>query len=277
MRSLSSEIIISPTKRNRLNLRELWLYRELFYFFAWRDIKVRYKQTALGVGWAILQPLLAAAIFTLFFNKVAGIGTGGANVPYAVFAYLGLMYWNTFSNGLNNISNSLVTNQGIMTKIYFPRLIPPFSAMALSIVDFFFAGIVFFMILLVFGVTPSLLGVLLMLPGLLLVVITTLGVGTFFAALNVKYRDVRSALPFLIQILFFMTPVIYPVSLIPERFRDLIYLNPMSGALNTVKSGLFHQPVDWQGFWISCVSALALLIIGLWYFKRTEKGFADII
>jgi lipopolysaccharide transport system permease protein len=255
----------------------LWLFRELFYFFAWRDIKVRYKQTALGAGWAILQPLLAAGIFTLFFNRVAKIGTGAAHIPYPVFAYLGLTYWNAFSGALNTVSNSLVGNQGVITKIYFPRLLPPIAATALSIVDFFFAAIVFFILLAAYRIVPGAEGLALMLPALLLAEISALGIGIFFAALNVKYRDVRSALPFLIQIMFFVTPVIYPISLIPHRFQIFAYLNPATGAVSAVKAGVFHQPVNWAGFLISWISAFVFLAIGLWYFKRTEKNFADII
>ncbi|MEX2006647.1 MAG: ABC transporter permease [Candidatus Saccharimonadales bacterium] len=277
MRSLTNETVISPGKQSSVSLRELWLYRELFYFFAWRDIKVRYKQSVLGIGWAILQPLLLAIIFTLFFHRIAGISSGDQDIPYPVFAYLGLMFWNAFSGALNSISNSLVGNAGVITKIYFPRLIPPLAASALSIVDFFFATIIFVIILLVFTVTPGLLGILLIIPSLLLITVAALGAGLFFAALNVKYRDVRAALPYLVQALFFMTPVIYPITLIPERFRDIAYLNPAAGAISTVKAGIFGQPVEWGSLALSWISAIVLLIIGIWYFKRTEKDFVDVI
>jgi lipopolysaccharide transport system permease protein len=277
MRSLTNDITITSDEYKRVNLRELWLYKELFYFFAWRDIKVRYKQSALGVGWAILQPLLAAAIFTLFFNHVAKISSGAANIPYPVFAYLGLLYWNSFSSALNTVSNSLISNQGVLTKIYFPRLIPPLAATALSIVDFLFAGIVFFVLLIIFTVLPGSAGLLLMIPCLILIMIAALGVGLFFAALNVKYRDVRSALPYLTQIWFFVTPVIYPITLIPQRYQIFAYLNPPAGAISTVKAGIFHQQINWTGFLISWVTAIIFLIIGIWYFKRTEKNFVDIL
>lgn len=277
MRSLSDVIVIDPKVHSKISLKELWLYRELLYFFAWRDIKVRYKQTALGAGWAVLQPLLAASIFTLFFNRVAGIGTGAATIPYPVFAYLGLLYWNTFSSALNTVSNSLVSSSGVITKVYFPRLIPPLAATALSVVDFFFAGLVFLFILFFYKVSPGLLGVYLVIPSLLLIIVAALGVGIFFAALNVKYRDVRSALPFIVQIGFFVTPVIYPVTMIPERYQIYTYLNPAAGAINTIKAGLFNQPVNWAGLAISWATAIVLLIVGIWYFKRTERKFADII
>jgi lipopolysaccharide transport system permease protein len=277
MRSLDNELVITANSQSKMSIRELWLYRELFYFFAWRDIKVRYKQTVLGVGWAILQPLLAALIFTVFFNRVAKIGSGSPNIPYPVFAYLGLMYWNGFSGALNTVSNSIVGSSGVINKIYFPRIIPPLAATALAVVDFFFAALVFFLLLAGFRILPGLEGLLLMIPSLLLAMFSALGIGIFFAALNVKYRDVRSALPYLIQIAFFVTPVIYPISLIPQRFQIYAYLNPATGAISSVKSGLFHQPVNWAGLLVSWVSAVVFFAIGIWYFKRTEKNFVDVI
>lgn len=277
MRSLSDELVIQPKLKRGTGLKELWLYRELFLFFAWRDIKVRYKQTAIGAGWAILQPILATAIFTIFFNRVAGISTGSANIPYPVFAFLGLLYWNTFAAALNTMSISLVSNQGVLSKVYFPRLIPPLAAVAISIVDFFFAAIVFAILLLIFGIVPSLLAVALFIPSLLLIVLGALGPGIFFAALNVKYRDVKSALPFIIQILFFITPIIYPVTLIPENLRIYTYLNPAAGAITTIRAGLFGTDISVLGVFISVLSATIMLILGVWYFKRTERNFADII
>lgn len=276
MRSVTNSIHISADSgKGRTGLRELWLYRELFLFFSWRDIKVRYKQTVLGAGWAILQPFLATAVFTLFFNKVAGIQSDA--VPYAVFAYLGLTYWNCFSSGLGTVGNSLVSNTGVLTKIYFPRLIPPLSAVALSVVDFFFAFIIFVPILIYFKVTPQLLGIVMIIPCLLLIVLASLGMGIFFAALNVKYRDVRSALPFITQLMLFATPVIYPVSRIPERLQIFTYINPAAGAVSTIRATMFGQSVPWLGFLISIISGLIILTLSFIYFKHSEKGFVDII
>lgn len=275
MRSLDDTLVIQAGKTDKLNLKELWLYRELIYFFAWRDIKVRYKQTVLGAGWAVLQPLLAALIFTLFFNKVAKIGTGSANIPYPVFAYLGLMYWNGFSSALSTVSNSLIGNAGVINKIYFPRLIPPISAVALSIVDFVFATLVFFLLLAGYRILPGWEGLALMIPALILAMVAAFSIGLFFAALNIKYRDVRSALPYLIQIAFFVTPVIYPLSLIPRRFQIYAYLNPATGSISAVKAGIFHQSMNWTGISISCISTLVFLVVGLRYFKRTEKRLPD--
>lgn len=277
MRSLDNYLVIKAGNQSKFSFKEFWLYRELFYFFAWRDIKVRYKQTVIGAGWAILQPVLATAIFTIFFNRVAGIQTGGTDIPYPVFAYLGLMYWNMFSNGLNTISNSLLNNQGVLTKVYFPRLIAPFSAGIVSVIDFFFASIVFAILLVFYGILPSLLTIVIGLFALILMIGFAVGLGTFFAALNVKYRDVKTALPFLIQIMLFTTPIIYPVTLIPEQFRLWAYLNPATGAISSVRATLFETPVDWLGVLISTCTMIIILLFGIWYFKKTEKDFVDII
>jgi lipopolysaccharide transport system permease protein len=277
MRSVTPIIAIEAKKRQSISLRELWLYRELFFFFAWRDIKVRYKQTALGAGWAVLQPFLATGVFTLFFNRVAGISSGNKAIPYAVFAYLGLMYWNCFSSAVNTVANSIVASSGVITKIYFPRLIPCFAAAALSIVDLFFAGTVFILMLFIYGIVPGAEGIILIIPAAMLIITAALGMGIFFAAVNVKYRDVRTALPFITQIMLFVTPVIYPITLVPERFQIFLYLNPATGAISAIRAGFFNQTINWQGTFLSILSAVLMLIIGIWYFKRTEKNFADII
>jgi lipopolysaccharide transport system permease protein len=277
MRSLASEISIESGADSSLSLSELWLYRELFFFFAWRDIKVRYKQTALGVGWAVLQPFLATGVFTLFFNKVAGIGSGSSSIPYPVFAYLGLMFWNCFSGSVGMISNSLVSSQGLLTKIYFPRLIPPLAATALNVVDFFFAGFAFVIMLLSYRIMPGLAGIIMFIPCLVLVIYGALSMGIFFAALNVKYRDVRTAIPFILQIMMYVTPVIYPITLIPQRFRIYTYLNPAAGAISTVRAGFFHQPINFSGIGLSLLGATLMMTVSLWYFKKTEKSFVDVI
>jgi len=277
MRSVTQDIYIEAEKRQSLSIRELWLYRELFFFFAWRDIKVRYKQTALGAGWAILQPFLATGVFTLFFNKVAGIQSGNVAVPYAVFAYLGLMYWNCFNSSINTVANSLVASQGVITKIYFPRLIPCLAAAALSVVDFFFASTIFFVLMAVYRIPPHIEGLLYFIPALGLLVAAALGIGIFFAALNVKYRDVRSALPFITQLLLFITPVIYPITSIPEQYRIFAFLNPAAGAISGIRAAMFGDAINWNGVLLSCLSTIVALFIGLMYFKKTEKNFADII
>jgi lipopolysaccharide transport system permease protein len=277
MRTLDNTIVISSDKKSTSSFKEIWLYRELFYFFAWRDIKVRYKQTAIGAGWAILQPLLTTIIFSVIFNRVVGVSTG-SEVPYPVFAYVGLMYWNLFSSAINTISNSLVSNQGVITKIYFPRLIPPFSSALVSIVDFVFAGFVFLGLLAFFRVMPNIFpGILSGIVALLIITVFAVGFGTFLAAVNVKYRDVKSAVPFIVQILMYASPIIYPMSIIPEKYQLLAYLNPAAGAVSLVRGGLFGSPVNLLGVCLSILVAVSLLLFALWYFRRTEKGFADII
>lgn len=267
--------LIRPKDASKLRLGELWKARELFYFFAWRDIKVRYKQTFLGVGWAILQPAITAAIFTIFFNRIAKIDTGYINVPYVVFAYLGLTYWGAFSSATSNISNSIIGNSGVINKIYFPRLIPPFSAAALAIVDFAFAMIVFVVLIVLFGVSINIVGLLWIIPSVLALIFAALAMGLIFASLNVKYRDARSALPFIIQAMFFMTPVIYPISMIPQKYQILAYLNPATGPISSVKSAIFNQPIEWAGLSISLVCSLVLFTIGLIAFKKSERLFPD--
>jgi lipopolysaccharide transport system permease protein len=276
MRSINSTINIKPNISNKLSISELWLYRELFYFFAWRDIKVRYKQTAIGAGWAVLQPLIVTIIFTFIFNRIVGIKSGG--IPYPVFAYLGLMYWNMFSGALTNISNSLVNSQAVITKIYFPRLIPPLSSALVSIVDFVFAALVFLGLLVFFKVMPDLIfGPIACLAALILISAFAIGFGTFLASVNVKYRDVRTALPFLIQVMMYASPVIYPIEIIPEQYRTLAYLNPAAGAVSLARAGLFGTEMSWMGLSISILVTVFFIALGLWYFKRSEKDFADIV
>lgn len=271
------ETIIKPHARLGLNLKELIKYRELLFYFAWRDIKVRYKQSIIGIGWAVLQPFILMVVFTLFFSRVLGVQSGG-NVPYAVFAVLGLAFWNFFSTSFTRSSNSLVDNQGVITKIYFPRLIPPLSAGVVGIIDFIFAGLFVILVMLYFGITPSLEGLLWLPPMMIMTFITATGPGMFFAALNVKYRDIKQALPFMVQTLLFLTPVIYPVSYVPERYQWLLFLNPMSGIISLIRSKLLHLgELDWGLFAISVASALAMFMVGLYFFKAREREFADII
>lgn len=275
MRSLSDTIQIKAHQRSKINWREIWLYRELFYFFAWRDIKVRYKQTAIGVAWAVIQPVLATGVFIIVFNLIAGIKS--TNIPYPIFAYLGMLYWNLFNSSLNTVSNSFLNNQGVLSKIYFPRLIPPMSALVVGLVDFVVASGFFVIILFIYKLVPPLGFFLVAIPALLMVLLAAFGAGLFFASLNVKYRDVKAALPFLTQIVFFMTPVIYPISLIPERFQHLIYLNPIAGALTLVRGGLYKESINWGGLMVSGLVIMVFIAIGVWYFKRVEKKFVDII
>ena len=270
-------LVIKPRSRLSLNFGELWSYRELFFYFAWRDVKVRYKQTAIGAAWAIFQPFITMVVFTLFFNKVAGI-SAPESIPYSIFAYSGLLFWQYFSNALNRSSNSLVDNQSVITKVYFPRLIPPISATIVALIDFLCALLVYVGLLLYFQISPEPLGYLLFIPCVFVTFIAASGIGMFLAALNVKYRDVKQALPFFIQTGLFLTPVIYPVTLVPERFQWILYLNPMTGVINTFRyTTLGIGEIDWKLTMVSVLMAIFLFVFGLIYFKVKEKEFADII
>jgi lipopolysaccharide transport system permease protein len=257
-----------------LELAELWAYRELLYFLTWRDVKVRYKQTLLGAAWAIMQPFFTMIIFSLFFGKLAGIPSDG--IPYPLFAYAGLLPWTFFSNAVTNSGNSLVANSQIITKVFFPRILIPAAAVTAGLLDFGIAFLILALLMVYYGVAPA--GTILILPLLiLLTALLALGVGMFLSALNVKYRDIRFALPFLIQLWMFASPVIYPTSLVPGKWRWLLSLNPLTGIIEGYRAVLFNRQIDGVYLWISCVITLALLAGGAFFFRRMEKSFADII
>jgi lipopolysaccharide transport system permease protein len=271
------ELVIRPEGALRLDLRELWSYRELFYFFAWRDIKVRYKQTALGALWAMFAPFVTVVVFTVFFNRVAHIKSPNA-IPYAIFTYTGLLFWNFFAAALASTSNSMMANKSVVSKIYFPRLIAPFSATIVNMVDFGFAFVVYAALFLFYGVRPGLAGVALLLPMLALTFLAATGLGLFFGALNVRYRDVQFIVPFLISMLIFLTPVIYPITLVPARYQWVLYLNPMTGIIQTMRAGTLHQgTIPWSMDGISMASIVCALAFGLFYFLRQERSFADFL
>lgn len=271
-------VVIRPKKRLKIDWQELKDYRELFFYFAWRDVKVRYKQTAIGAAWAILQPFIQMVVFTLFFNKVAGIQAGTKEVPYALFSFLGLLFWNYFSQALQRSASSLVDNQAVVTKVYFPRIIPPISSTVVSLIDFGFATLVFAGLMIYFRFPPTSLGLLLVFPAIIITFLASSGFGLFLSALNVKYRDVKQVLPFLIQTGLFLTPVIYPVSSIPARFQWLLYLNPMTGVINAMRASFLGDSViNWSLTGLSVGVSLLLFAGGLYYFKGREKEFADII
>ncbi|MCK4664228.1 MAG: ABC transporter permease [Bacteroidales bacterium] len=273
---MNVEYIIKPQKGISLNLKEIWDYRELFYFFTWRDIKVKYKQTVLGFLWAILQPFLTMIIFTVFFGKLLGVPSDG--IPYPIFAYSGLIIWNVFSGGLANSGNSMVSNANIIKKIYFPRLIIPMSAILVAVFDFLMAFVVFIGLMIYYEIPFHFIELITFIPAsLILTIITVFGMGSFLAALNVKYRDFRYIIPFLIQSLMFLTPVIYPVSIIPYTWaKYVIAVNPMSGAVNLIRGAIINKPIEINMLIISCISAVILFFIGLLYFRKTERYFADI-
>ncbi|MBI3601118.1 MAG: ABC transporter permease [Nitrospinae bacterium] len=258
-----------------LKLSELWEYRELLYFLTWRDIKVRYKQTAIGAAWAIIQPLFTMVVFSIFFGQLAKIPSDG--IPYPIFAYCALLPWQLFVYALNESSNSLVANQGLITKVYFPRLIIPVAPVLAGLVDFCIAFLVLVGMMLFYGIVPTF--AILTLPlFLILSVATALSVGLWLSALNVQYRDVRYTIPFLSQFWLFATPVAYPSSLVPEQWRALYGLNPMAGVVEGFRWALLGK-TDGPGALVvvSVLVVIVLFVGGMYYFRRMEKGFADVV
>jgi len=268
-------VVIEPGRKWKfLGLKDIWAYRELLFFLTWRDVKVRYKQTALGAAWAILQPLFMMLIFTIFFGRLAGVESSG--VPYPLFALGGLVPWTFFSNSVTSSSNSLVGSANLITKVYFPRLIVPAAALMAGLVDFAlsFMLLVALMIWYRVGLTVQIL----FLPFVtLLMVLFSLGVGTWMSALNVKYRDVRFALPFLIQLWLFVSSVILPSSSVGPRARWLLRFNPMSGIIEGYKAALFGVPFDWTALGIATLITIVVLLYSAYFFGRIERSFADII
>ena len=270
------EIRIKPIKGwTKIDLKEIWKFRELFYFLAWRDIKVRYKQTTIGILWAILQPFLTMVIFSIFFGRVAGISSG--DIPYPIFAYTGLLFWQYFSSSLSAASNSLVSSRSIIQKVYFPKIIVPLASTIGHFVDFLFAGAVFIILMIYFRFSPTPVGVLLFLPSLVITFLSFSGLGLFFASVNVKYRDIRYVLPFFLQLLIFLTPVIYPTAIL-GRYQWLWYLNPMSGVIEAMRAGLLGVgTINWTLFASSALLSILFFFFGVLYFKKSEKYFTDII
>lgn len=268
-------VVIEPARAwAALNLRDLWAYRELLYFLTWRDVKVRYKQTALGAAWAILQPLFAMLIFTLLFGRLAGVPSD--NVPYPIFAFSALLLWTFFSNAITASGNSLVGSANLITKVYFPRMIIPAAAVSAGLIDLLVGFPLLIIMAFYYGVHLS--WSLLLLPVLiLLTTVLAVGVGLWLSALNVKYRDVRFALPFLVQLWMFASPIIYPASMLPEKWRWVLRLNPLTGIIENFRAALFSRPFDWTGLGISTAITILLLIYSLYSFRRMEKSFADIV
>jgi len=256
-------------------LRELWAFRELIYFLAWRDVKVRYKQTVLGVLWAVIQPFFTMVVFILLFGQLAKIPTDG--IPAPIFYFSALVPWIYFSSTLTNAGMSLVANSGLLTKIYFPRIILPAAATLSNLVDFLISS-VFLLGFMVYYRIPFGWNLLLWPALVVLLMLLALGLGAFFAALNVKYRDIKYALPFLIQLLLFATPIIYPASMIPERFQWLLALNPLSALIEMFRHVVVPiRSVDWNTLGISVAISGALFIAGVAYFRSTEKAMADLV
>jgi lipopolysaccharide transport system permease protein len=257
-----------------LNLRDLWNYRELLYFLTWRDIKVRYKQTFLGAAWAVLQPFFTMVVFSIFFGQLAKVPSDG--IPYPIFSYCALLPWSYFSGALDRASNSLVGSSHLITKVYFPRLAIPISAVTAGLVDFGIAFVVLLGMMIYYGFAPTMAALTLPLF-LLLAVATALAVGLWLSALNVQYRDVRYTIPFLTQFWLFATPIAYSSSLVPEQWRAWYGLNPMAGVVEGFRWALLGKEPPTSLLAVSAVVVVLLLIGGLYYFRRMEKTFADVV
>jgi lipopolysaccharide transport system permease protein len=257
-----------------VNLPSLWSYRELLYFLVWRDIKVRYKQTLLGALWVILQPLVTMIIFTYFFGRLARIPTDG--VPYPIFFYTGLLLWTYFSGTVVAGANSLIGNTNLITKVYFPRLIIPAASVGAGLLDFAIASVLLIGLLIYYDFRVTIAYVML-LPLITLTTMFALGMAIWFAALNVRFRDVRYALPFLIQVWMFVSPIIYPSSLVPEEWRWMMILNPLTGIIEGFRAALFGQGFHWVALAYSTVFTVVLLVYASYTFRRMERHFAEII
>lgn len=269
-------LVTIEARRSRfgVDLHDLWTYRELLYFLTWRDVKVRYKQTALGVTWVVIQPLLMTLVFTLFLGRLARVPSDG--IPYPLFVYSGLLSWTFCASAVNNGGYSLLGSAHLITKVYFPRVILPTAAVGARIVDLVVALVIMFGLMIYYGVpvTPKIL----LLPALVvLVTLLALAIGTGIAALNVKYRDIGVALPVLIQLWMFASPVLYPASLVPAEWRRVYALNPMNGIVEGFRAALFWLELDLPALAVSTLLTIVLLVVAAYIFRRMEKGFADVV
>jgi lipopolysaccharide transport system permease protein len=267
-------VIKSEEAGVQLNLSELWYYRELLYFLTLRDIKVRYKQTLMGVAWVIIQPLTTMLIFTLVFNRFVRLNAGP--LPYPVFALSGLLLWLFFANAVTNSTHSLVSNANLITKVYFPRMFIPAASVGAGLVDLAVAFLLLIVLVFYYGVTVT--SNLLLLPlFILMMTLLALGVGLLSAALTVKYRDLRHALPFIIQLWMFASPVIYPTSIVPEKWKWLLTINPVAGIIEGFRASLAGGAFNWMHLSISAVITLVLLVCSIYVFRRFEDTFADVV
>jgi len=272
----SDNLIIQPKKGWRnIDLREIWRFRELLYFFTWRDIKIRYKQTAIGILWAVLQPLLTMIVFSVFFGRFAKVPSEG--VPYPIFVYVGLLPWTMFSQSLSRSSDSVVSNATLIKKVYFPRLITPMAASLSALVDFIISFGILILLMVYYKFVPSLM--IILFPFLVvLTFLCSVGIGFWLSAINVMYRDVRYCVPFLIQLGFFITPVIYPVSMVTEKYAWILYLNPMAGIIESYRASILgYKAIPVFGLTISVIFTIVFFVSGVFFFKRMERRFADVI
>lgn len=276
MRNQTETIITATSRWYLLDFVELWKYRELLYIFSWRDIKVRYKQTAVGIAWVLFQPLVSMAIFTVFFGNFAKIPS--QNLPYPIFVMVGLIFWGFFSTGMSHAANAFIENDQLVKKVYFPREILVFSAILTASIDFVVSSVMLVVLFAVYRITPSIAFFLMFLVGTILTMIASCGVGLLLASVNIKYRDVRYIIPFFLQLMMFVTPVIYPLNIIRPSFQYAIASNPMTGVIDglrtTLATGAITNPLTLV---ISCVSSGLILLLGLIYFRKTVAFFADVL
>ena len=266
--------ITPPKKWIPVDLRELWNYRELLYSFTWRDVKIRYKQTALGFLWAIIQPLFMMLIFTVFFGRLAKIPSDG--IPYPLFVLAALLPWTLCAEGITRSTSSMITNANIMTKVYFPRLIMPFSGVLSPLVDFVFSFSILVVLMAFYGFIPT-LNVIFLPLFILLALATSLGIGLWLSALNVKYRDFQYTIPFMIQLGLFASPVVYPASLVPESYRVLYGLNPMAGVIEGFRWALLGTQIPGAMILVSVGMVILLLVSGAFFFRKMEQYYADVV
>ncbi len=273
---MSEELIIEAGRAERQYWRDLWRYRELFYFLAWRDILVRYKQTVIGVAWALIRPLLTMIVFTVIFKEIAGLDSG--SVPYPIMVFAAMLPWQFFANAFSECSSSLIGNSNLISKVYFPRLVIPASSVIVSFVDFLISSVILVGLMIWYQFLPG--WEILMLPVFILIAFAAaMGAGLWIAALNVKYRDFRYVVPFIVQFGLYVSPVGFSSSHVPEKWRVLYSLNPMVGVIDGFRWAILGQsnPIYWPSFIVSTTLVLGTLAGGIWYFRKTERTFADVI
>jgi len=267
--------IVPPQGWPRIDVHQIWAYRGLLLLLVWRDVKSRYSQTVLGAGWAVLQPVFTMVVFTVIFGRLARMPSDG--VPYSVFSLAALVPWTYFATSLTGSSNSLVLSRSLLTKVYFPRLIIPAASILATLVDFAIAFVVLILVMLGFGIVPHAESVWMVPVVLVILSMTAMGAGSWLAALNVQYRDVRHVSPFLVQIWMYASPIVYSLSLVPERYRLIYALNPLAGALAGFRAALLGTPgPTWTQMGLSLLGSLAIFVAGILYFRRTERVFADV-
>ncbi len=272
----STELVIEAGRTERQYWKDLWRYRELFYFLAWRDILVRYKQTVIGLAWALIRPFLTMVVFTVVFGQLAKLPSEGA--PYPILVFSGMLPWQFFASALAECSNSLISNANLISKVYFPRLIVPASAVIVSFVDFLVSGMILLALMAWYNFVPS--WRILTLPLFIgIAFAASMGAGLWLAALNVKYRDFRYIVPFIVQLGLYISPVGFSSSIVPQQWRWLYSLNPMVGVIDGFRWAILgvNAKVYWPGFMLSIGLVCLLLVTGIWYFRKTERTFADVI